>query len=297
MPIKIAIIGGSIAGCSLAHGLFRHPHIEFDVFDAKPSFSERGAGVSLALNARKALHALGIDAEAALKRAGAVAMGSSYCMIVSSMSDTLSRSIALTCRLRWSQGLGEHKGGPILDLPGTAEGGAFVVDRKHWLDVLLEPLPKERLHASKKLESISQANANGAYQLHFEDGSTYEADGVIGCDGNRSKVRQMVLGPEHEDKWAPKFGGYWDSRGRTTPQMAAEQFGTEFFDPTTANEIALVGKGAFLLFAPTEEGRVYHVIVSTAAGPGYDSSSWKNQLSRDSSRSPTRNGTSGSGTL
>lgn len=179
------------------------------------------------------------------------------------------------------QGVGEHKGKRMLELPGAVDGGSVIVDRKQWLDVLLEPLPKDRLHAGKKLESISRAGANGPYQLRFEDGSVHEADAVVGCDGNRSKIRQMVLGREHEAKWAPQFGGYWDSRGKTTPQKAAEQFGTELFDPTAANEVALVGPGALLLFAPTDEGRVYHVIVSAKAGPGYDSSSWKNQLSRD----------------
>lgn len=179
------------------------------------------------------------------------------------------------------QGLGEHKGKRMFELPGAVDGGAFIVDRKQWLDVLLEPLPEERLHAGKRLVSISRADADVPYRLYFEDGSTHEADAVIGCDGNRSKIRQMVLGPENEDRWAPKFGGYWDSRGKTTPQKAAEQFGTELFDPTGANEVAMVGKDAFLLFAPTDEGRVYHVIVSAKAGPGYDSSSWKNQLSRE----------------
>lgn len=175
------------------------------------------------------------------------------------------------------QGLGEHKAKPILELPG----GVYIVDRKPWLDVLLKPLPKDRLHANKKLASISQDSADGSYQLHFEDGSIHTADAVIGCDGGRSKVRQLVLGPEHEERWGPRFGGYWDARGRITPQEAAEHFGTELFDPTAVNEVALVGKGAFLLFAPTDEGRVYHVVVSAAAGAGYDTTSWKTQLSKE----------------
>lgn len=91
MPIRVAIVGGSIAGCSLANGLLRSPNIDFHVFDAKPSFSERGASVGLALNARKALRALGIDVEAALKQAGAVAMKSTYCLAVSEQMRAYSR--------------------------------------------------------------------------------------------------------------------------------------------------------------------------------------------------------------
>lgn len=173
--------------------------------------------------------------------------------------------------------MGEHKGEPILELPE----GVYVVDRKQWLDRLLENLPEERLHASKKLASISPTAEAGPYELVFEDGSTHEADAVIGCDGVRSLLRQQVLGKDHEDKWAARFGGYWDARGRTTPQKAADYFGRELFDPSDVNEVALVGQGAFLLFAPTDEGRVYHVVVSALAGPGYDKQSWKAELSSE----------------
>ena len=83
MPLRIAIIGGSIAGCTLANGLLKHDNVRFDIFESKKSFSERGAGVSLAPNAQKALQAMSIDTEAVLKDAGAMKMSSSYCLIVS----------------------------------------------------------------------------------------------------------------------------------------------------------------------------------------------------------------------
>lgn len=82
MPIRIAIVGGSIAGCTLANGLLCCKDVTFDIFDAKSSFSERGAGVAIAPNARKALRAMGTDAEAALKDAGGMKMKSTYCLIV-----------------------------------------------------------------------------------------------------------------------------------------------------------------------------------------------------------------------
>lgn len=82
MPLRVAVIGGSIAGCTLANGLLQYPDISFDVFDGKDSFSERGAGVAIAPNARKALHAMSIDAEKALRRAGGMEMKSTYCLVV-----------------------------------------------------------------------------------------------------------------------------------------------------------------------------------------------------------------------
>lgn len=155
------------------------------------------------------------------------------------------------------------------------------MDRKQWLDVLLDRLPKNCLHSKKKLASIAPVSGGGSYRLQFEDGTVHHADTVIGCDGIRSLVRQQVLGEQLRERWGPRFGGYWDARGRTTPQKAAEQFGTELFDPTEPSEVALVGQGAFLLFAPTDEGRVYHVVVSSIAGAEYDKTAWRTEMSKE----------------
>ena len=37
LPVKVAITGGGIAGCSLANGLISYPNIQFDVFEGKSS--------------------------------------------------------------------------------------------------------------------------------------------------------------------------------------------------------------------------------------------------------------------
>lgn len=81
--LRVAVVGGSIAGCTLANGLLPHQNISFDVFESKPTFSERGAEVSLAENAQKALRETGIHVEQAFEDAGAMTMSSTYCLIVS----------------------------------------------------------------------------------------------------------------------------------------------------------------------------------------------------------------------
>lgn len=117
------------------------------------------------------------------------------------------------------------------------------------------------------------------YELTFEDGSSFTANAVIGCDGIHSSIRGLVL-EEHPDSVAPIFAGYWDSRSSTTPQEAVKRFGTDLFDPTKTTELALTGKGAFMLFCPSDNGSRLGVIVSAAAGPGYDKSAWKTTLDR-----------------
>lgn len=82
--IKIAIIGGGLAGATIANGLLRHAHLDVHVFESAPEFSERGAAVGLASNAQKALGQVLGEAEAAalLDKAGAVVQASSRLCIV-----------------------------------------------------------------------------------------------------------------------------------------------------------------------------------------------------------------------
>lgn len=82
-PISVAIIGGGLAGCTLANGLLLRPNIRFDLFESKSSLGERGAGVGLAINAQNALREMGMDPIARITNAGGVKMKSTYCLIVS----------------------------------------------------------------------------------------------------------------------------------------------------------------------------------------------------------------------
>lgn len=89
-PIHIAIIGGSLGGCSLALGLhlLKRADIKFDVFEAW-SFSERGAGVGVHPNGKHSLCELGVDADAILERAGAFREKAAEAVVVCSCLKTV----------------------------------------------------------------------------------------------------------------------------------------------------------------------------------------------------------------
>lgn len=55
--LNIAIVGGGLAGISLARGLLRRG-VSCQVYEAAPAFAEIGAGLSFALNSLKALEAV-----------------------------------------------------------------------------------------------------------------------------------------------------------------------------------------------------------------------------------------------
>ena len=59
-PLRIAIVGGGIAGVALALDLCRHPHLDVRLFESAAAFGEVGAGVSFGANAVRAIVGLGI---------------------------------------------------------------------------------------------------------------------------------------------------------------------------------------------------------------------------------------------
>jgi len=84
--IRIGIIGGGLAGASLANALVRIPNLEVQLFESSPEFSERGAAIGLAANAQQALQQFIPSAKELLAAAGAVPMQSSRVMIVSKIT-------------------------------------------------------------------------------------------------------------------------------------------------------------------------------------------------------------------
>lgn len=82
--IKIAVIGGGLAGATLANALLKHAHLDVHVYESAPEFSERGAAVGLASDAQRALKQVVGENEAGalLDKAGAVAQASTRLCIV-----------------------------------------------------------------------------------------------------------------------------------------------------------------------------------------------------------------------
>lgn len=80
--IRIAIIGGGIAGAAIANSLIKITQLEVQVYESAPEFSERGAAVGLSASAQRALDCLIPSSQDMLQRAGAVLMSSARIMVV-----------------------------------------------------------------------------------------------------------------------------------------------------------------------------------------------------------------------
>jgi 2-polyprenyl-6-methoxyphenol hydroxylase-like FAD-dependent oxidoreductase len=95
--IRLAIIGGGVAGATLANALIQVPHVDVDVFESAPEFSERGAAVILSSTAQKSLFKAVPRAREMLQRAGAVPMKSTRLVFVSAGAASRSRVPSCVC--------------------------------------------------------------------------------------------------------------------------------------------------------------------------------------------------------
>ncbi|KAK7955858.1 FAD/NAD(P)-binding domain-containing protein [Apiospora aurea] len=185
-PIRIGIIGGGIAGITVAIALVKHPHVDVQVYEGASQFSERGAGVGLSPLALEALGDIIPSAIDLLKsRAGAVELDAARLVV----------------------GSGPEAGALVSDL-GVSAG--LTMNRAPLLQTLLSLLPQEILHASKRVKSVEQAEV-GVVTVAFEDGTDAQFDAVIGADGIFSSVRNHVLGEEAEKHAASPVG--WAALG------------------------------------------------------------------------------------
>ena len=174
---KVAIIGGGLGGLAAAVAL-RQRGIEGDVYEKSRELGEIGAGLNLSPNALKAFRTLGIE-EAALE-------------IGFEADDQVIRSY------RSGRALARQKRtGDIAERFGAV---FLCIHRADLLNILARALPESAIHLGAACTGAE--NRGGGAIARFADGSSVEADIVIGADGIHSAVRDSVFG--HAE---PRFTG------------------------------------------------------------------------------------------
>ncbi|KAI1394173.1 salicylate hydroxylase [Hypoxylon trugodes] len=207
-PIRVAIIGGGLAGATLANALIKHSHLEIHLFESAPEFSERGAAVGLSINSQNGLGQIVSSADELLNKAGAVPMSSTRLVI----------------------GSGPDAGTLVHDLADDLAGRepGKVLHRASLLRELLAPLPKHILHANKKLTAITPRD-DGRVKLTFQDGTIEDFNAVIGADGIFGTVRDHVL-QDVAKEHAATAAGFWDCRCLVPFEKAKSILGAQHFE-------------------------------------------------------------------
>ncbi|KAH9909568.1 FAD/NAD(P)-binding domain-containing protein [Xylariomycetidae sp. FL2044] len=203
--IKIAIVGGGIAGLALAAGLVKKPHLDVQVYEAVREYRDVGAGLALHLNAIKAMALIGPDVRQAYFDK-ALAMGD---------EDTEMATEVILAQ-------GRHMGQRVAEL-GRAKGRK-TVSRADLLDGFRPLIPPERIHLGKKLVRISEGTSKDyPVVVGFQDDTEVSVDCLLAADGIHSFARSYLLGADHPAATPKNHDGWQIYRTMISTEEAKKQ--------------------------------------------------------------------------
>ncbi|EXF84394.1 salicylate 1-monooxygenase SalA [Colletotrichum fioriniae PJ7] len=182
---EIAIVGGGIVGLITALGLLKRD-IPVKIYEQSRSFREIGAGIGFTTNARKCMALLNPAIEEAVN-AVATHNGEN--------EEEPEECLRFNDGYTWDETHPDEEDKALYNLD-TGHEGFIGCHRAHLLDELVKFIPDDAVEFRKKLVNVTDQEKGEKVLLHFQDGTTSNADAVIGCDGIKSKVRQLVLGPD-----------------------------------------------------------------------------------------------------
>jgi salicylate hydroxylase/6-hydroxynicotinate 3-monooxygenase len=166
--LSIAVVGAGMGGLAVAATL-RHAGVDVDVYEQASRFGRIGAGIQMMPNSMKVLRGIGVE-----HRLRQVAFAPYSHLNRDAYTGELLRE---------------------LPMPESLYGAPYLcMHRADLHDALASAVPAETIHLGKKLTGLDQAG--GVVTLRFEDGSTAQADAVVGADGVHSVVRDIIVGPD-----------------------------------------------------------------------------------------------------
>jgi len=181
--------GGGIASLCLAGALAQldptGDHIQVDVYESSPQFSEIGAGVTLWGRVCEALHIMNL-AEPCINQA-----------VVAASSSELHAS---------GQGFALRESTEPHHLHGFLPfKDAWSLHRADLLQILLRRVPRERTHLNKRVThyQCSYSDPEAPITLFFADGTFTQCDVLIGADGLRSPIRGQLMRDAAAAKYIP----------------------------------------------------------------------------------------------
>ncbi|KAL6719527.1 hypothetical protein ACLMJK_003768 [Lecanora helva] len=230
---RIAIVGGGIGGLCAALQLDHHcknDRIHIDVYEQAAQYAEIGAGVGLGVNAAKLLHHIGIGDQ------------------INAISGNR-KGIWVSFR-RYDDG-GEIVTVPVDDSKAIRQSP---VHRADFLDLLLKTVNERRaatLHTKKTCSKIEDKGQ--IVSITFEDGTTAEANLVIGCDGIHSKIRSQYISDD------PKYSGRIAYRGLVDIKDI------EAWWPFKSYSISWLGPGKHFFVFPISSNKTLNIVAFVSA--------------------------------
>lgn len=179
---RIAVVGGGLGGMAFMNSALHSQLADVHLYEATPQFTEVGAGVNITRNANRILDAMGVGEDMLRK------------------SSHNPPSYMEYHHYRTGEFLGR--------IEEFGEPRSRQIHRAHLLEALKKNVPDEKISLGKRLASVAWSAEKACYILTFQDGTTAEADVVVGCDGIKSMVRQHLGLADH-----PVYSGQMVYRG------------------------------------------------------------------------------------
>ena len=222
------VVGGGIGGLSAALALARAGQ-QVHLLERTAAFREIGAGLQIGANATRVMHGLGI-----LDAVEEVAVHPDRGVMMDAVDGTVLTGLTLGRSYR------DRYGYPYL-----------VMHRSDLLDILLAACQNCDLISLENgkhviaVASRSSGRSSGG-TVTCADGSSYEADVIVGADGIRSTVRQLI------DRGEPIASGYVAYRG-TMPV-------TDVADINPGDVVIWIGPDMHLVQYPVRRGELYNQV-------------------------------------
>ncbi|KAH7410707.1 hypothetical protein BKA64DRAFT_731536 [Cadophora sp. MPI-SDFR-AT-0126] len=259
MTIRIAIIGGGIAGLCLARGLSKYSSrsLVVTVYEATSKYLDIGGGLAFHGNAMRALALIDPELQAEYFRRATLSM-LFYRAITPSIECIMTvneRDVEMATQVLLGDRAAED-GKPLLLAELGKAKGRKTVARCDLLEGFLSLVPEGVVKIGKRLERIEEGPESKGFSLTFKDESVERADVIIGCDGVHSVVRKHLLGADHPAT-EPKGHDGWEWIGRNVPAEEVREL-----NPNLLTYVPIIcGHGGYMNAIPTHFGKTLNVTV------------------------------------
>lgn len=203
---EIAIVGGGIAGITLAIALHSR-NIPVRIYEQAAAFGEIGAGVSFSPNAVQAMR---ICDEG----------------VYNAFEKVCTKNVWPSKEKVWFDYIDGYHDVDEIAFSISNSLGQRGVHRARFLEEMVQLVPENIAYFGKRLRWLEE-NSNGKVVMNFEDGTSAEADAVIGCDGIKSRVRQSLFGADHPCA-KPSYTNKYAYRGLVPMEDAVATIGKEW---------------------------------------------------------------------
>ena len=232
---RIAIVGAGLGGLAAAIAL-RQQGFEVQIYEQAPELAEFGAGINISPNSVKFFHAVGL---------------------ADKLHAISSEPVGLTWR-DWDSGE-IHNCLPFGDFEKRYGAKYYVVHRSDLHRLLSEAVPQASIQLGKRCTAVE--SRNGSVGLSFKDGTSAEADVVVGCDGIRSAVRACMFGGE-----GPHYAGTMCWRALAPSDALPKDYHDRYVNQWS-------GDGGFVVSYYIRQGEFIN-FVCVRQQPGWTEQSW-----------------------